>query len=239
GIGLSSVPEPSTGWLLLAALGAIGTQQRRRLTRRVPLSAAVQNSHVRKTGAFAMNRYIGALSAIALLVLTASMNVESAFATTQGIPLTNFDFELPGPVGTQTIAFDSTGTPLNNIPGWTFPGPGVEDFGHTDHANGDALGDSGTEGAGNPGNEMLLSTFDGVAYQTSAFNVVSIPATQKYRVTFDAHNIFTVLNAGAPTFTAPQTELTARLYFLAANGTTRTTIGTPLVIDNVDAFANH
>lgn len=239
GIGLSSVPEPSAAWLLLVALGAIGTYLRRPRAPRAPLYAALQNSPVRKTGAFAMNRYIGPLATITLSVVTATMNAPSAFATTQGIALTNGDFELPGPVGAKTIAFDSTGAPLNNIPGWTFPGPGVEDFGHTDHANGDALGDSGTEGGGNPGNEMILSTFDGVAYQTSAFNVASIPATQKYQLSFDAHNIFTVLNAGAPTFTAPQTELTARLYFLAANGTTRTTIGSPLVIDNVDAFANH
>ncbi len=140
---------------------------------------------------------------------------------------------MPGPVGSKTIAFDSTGAPLNNIPGWTFPGPGVEDFGHTDHAGGEALGDSGTEGGGNPGNEMLLSTFDGVAYQTSAFNAAGIPATQKYRLSFDAHDIYTVLLDGHPDYTENQSQLTARLYFLAVDGTTRTTIGSPLVISGL------
>src|SRR5262249_704198 len=146
----------SAGWLLLAAFGTIGTFLRWPRMTRAPLCAAVRNSHVRKTGAFVMKRHISPWAVIGLFVFAATMNVESAFATTQGIPLTNGDFELPGPVGTKTIAFDSAGVPLNNIPGWTFPGPGVEDFGHTDHVNGDALGDSGTEGGGNPGNEMLL-----------------------------------------------------------------------------------
>ena len=87
--------------------------------------------------------------------------------------------------------------------------------------------------------KSLLSTFDGVVYQTSSFNVVSVPATQKYRLSFDAHNIFTVLDEGAPEFEESQTQLTARLYFLAVDGTTRTTIGSPLVISGLDGFVNY
>ena len=69
--------------------------------------------------------------------------------------------ELPGPAGTKVTAFDETGAPIPGIiPGWTFVGPGV-----TPWPGDDDPGDSGTEGGGNPGNQMLLSTHDGKVYQ--------------------------------------------------------------------------
>ena len=170
-----------------------------------------------------MKRYIHSLATIALFVSTASLNVESAFAVTQGIPLVNGDFELPGPIGTKTLAFDDTGAPIPGIiPGWTFQGPGVSTFG-------DGIpGDSGVEGGGNPGNEMLLSTLDGKVFQTSAFNVVNVPATQKYRLSFDAHNIFT------PT---GQCQLTARLYYVDLGGN-KQTIGSALATPALAGFVN-
>jgi hypothetical protein len=58
-------------------------------------------------------------------------------------------------------------------------------------------------------------------------------------LTFDAHNIFTVLVDGAPDFEETQNQLTARLYYLAADGTTRTTIGSPLVIDGLSDRENY
>ncbi|MGD9635307.1 MAG: PEP-CTERM sorting domain-containing protein, partial [Pirellulales bacterium] len=228
-LAAAAVPEPSSALVMALGLAACG------VFRRSNRNGAEWNTSGAR-GASTMSTRIR-LSFVALSVLAALFASRPATATTQGIALSNGDFELPGPVGTKTIAFDSTGAPLNNIPGWTFPGPGVEDYGHTDHANGDALGDSGTEGGGNPGNEMLLSMKDGIAFQSSTFNVVSIPATQKYRLSFDAHNIFTVLADGAPDFDIPQNQLTARVYYVAANGT-RTTIGSPLVV-NLDGFVNY
>ena len=235
GIDASSIPEPSTGWLLLAALSAIGTHQRRCRTRRAPSNTNVQNSHIRKTGAFVMKRYIDPMAAIALLVLSAAANVESAFAATQGIALTNGDFTLPGPIGTKVVAFDSAGVPIPGIiPGWTFTG-GMGGAGETNPGVGNSLfgdnvpGDSGTEGGGNPGNELLLSTLDGRVFQTSTFNVVSIPATQKYRLTFDAHNVYT------PT---GQSQLTARLYYVDGGGN-KQTLGTALPTPALAGFQNY
>ena len=42
-----------------------------------------------------------------------------------------------------------------------------------------------------------------------------------------------------PTYETSQNQLTARLYYLAANGTTRTTIGSPLVINGLGGFENY
>ncbi len=237
-LAVSAVPEPGTGLLLLTGLGALLWIGRRSIRRRSVDTLAVQGL-AEQIGGDNMARQFGWYAAALLAICATATMVTPARATTQGISLTNYDFELPGPVDTKTIAFDETGAPLDNIPGWTFPGPGVEDYGHEDHAGGDALGDSGTEGGGNPGNEMILSTFDGVAYQTTSFSVENVPSTQAYRLTFDAHNIYTVLNDGHPDYDDPQTQLTARLYFLQSNGTTRTTIGSPLVIDNVDQVENY
>jgi hypothetical protein len=118
----------------------------------------------------------------------------------------------------------------NIIPGWTFtggaggvgeelcPGLGCSTFG-------DGIpGDSGTEGGGNPGNEILLSTLDGRVFQTSGFNIVSIPSTQKYEASFDTHNIFTPTGQG---------QLTARLYYVDGGGNRQplSTFATPALGD--------
>jgi hypothetical protein len=227
-----AIPEPATAMLAGLAVVSLGLVRRGERGLRV----SIRRSSIQGETSMPARIHTGTVAAAMLAI---ALMVQQATAVTQGVPLTNLDFELPGPVGTKTIAFDSTGAPLNNIPGWTFPGPGVEDYGHEDHEDGDALGDSGVEGGGNPGNEMILSTFDGIAYQTSTFNVVSIPATQKYSLTFDAHNIFTIYGDGAPEFEESQTELIARLYYLAIDGTTRTTIGSPLVISGLAGFENY
>ena len=236
-LAVSTVPEPGTNLLLLMGLGALLWVGRAGLRRRSADTVTVQGLS-NQLGGQDMTRRFGWCAAALLAILAATIVATPAGATTQGITLTNGDFELPGPVNTKTIAFDENGDPLNNIPGWTFPGPGVEDWGHDNHAEGDALGDSGTEGGGNPGNEMILSTFDGIAYQTSIFNAVSIPSTQVYRLSFDAHNIYTILADGAPEYEDPQCQLTARLYYLETDGTTRTTIGSPLVV-GLDGFENY
>jgi hypothetical protein len=162
------------------------------------------------------------------MVLSLSF-VASASAVTQGIPLVNGGFELPGPAGTKTVAFDNTGVPIPGIiPGWTFtggdggvgeacPGSGLgcELFGDS------VPGDSGTEGkpSGFVGNELILSTVDGKVFQTSSFSLPAapLPATQKVLLTFDVHNIYT------PT---GQAQLTAWLYYINGSGN-RVPIGTP------------
>jgi hypothetical protein len=208
----SAVPEPASALLTLSAVAACFAIRRR----------PRQNSATQPRGGTHMSahrQWMAALCGLGGMLLGAT----PAAAVTQGIPLVNNRFELPGPTGTKVLAFDAAGTPIPGIiPGWTFEGPGVETFGDM------VPGDSGTEGGGNPGNELLLSTQDGVVYQTSAFNIVSVPATQQYRLSFDAHNIFTIDG---------ECQLTARLYYL--DGGVRTTIGSPLVASNLGGFVNY
>ncbi|WP_197525607.1 PEP-CTERM sorting domain-containing protein [Pseudobythopirellula maris] len=226
----AAVPEPGALMVLMSGSVALllsGLGSRRRETAPAIAGGSVKSTHtegaIQMAGAL-KRRVLGVLGA-GLLCLVAP----SALAVTQGISLTNGDFELPGPAGEKTIAFNEDGTPNDAIPGWTFPGPGVENYGHENQ-----LGDSGTEGAGNPGNEMILSTLDGIAYQTSAFNATSIPATQQYRLSFDAHTIFEIVDGE---FEDNQTQLEARLYYLEADNTTRTTID-DLVISNLPSEFN-
>ncbi|TWT37638.1 PEP-CTERM motif protein [Posidoniimonas corsicana] len=219
---VSAVPEPATASLLAAGL----TTLLRRRRRTSPADHRPTSLRSRDPGAAAMTvsarRVLGAL-----LMPLIALGTTDSLAVTQGIPLVNGEFELPGPEGEKTIAFDEAGVPNGAIPGWTFPGPGVEDFGHEDQ-----LGDSGTEGGGSPGNAMILSTLDGVAYQTSQFSVVGVPATQRYSLSFDASDIFTI-DENNSTFPESQNQFQARLYYLAGDGVTRTTIGAPLVIDGL------
>ena len=231
----AAVPEPSTVVLLITGLGLVLAMRRRGRagSQRLPLDATEMHSVSDKRGARSMMRRSGFCTAAFCLVgsLLARGNRPAA---TGGIPLTNGDFELPGPVGTKTVAFDNTGAVIPGIiPGWTFTGgsgnaatgevssiagePNVG-FGHALSSTIDtAPGDSGDEGGGHPGNELLLSSFDGKVYQTSATNITNIPSTQAYRLSFDAHDIFTP-GYGSP-LTSPS-QLTARIYY----GASRTTL---------------
>ena len=114
-----------------------------------------------------MARQLGSMRGTRPPVLAASLIARPAAAATGGITLTNGDFELPGPVGTKTVAFDNTGAIVPGIiPGWTFTGgSGNAATGELNAGVGNALyptpadtmpGDSGAEGGGNPGNELLL-----------------------------------------------------------------------------------
>lgn len=223
-----SVPEP-TG--LLAMLAGLVLSLSQGWRPRPALETQLVHANRRRTDTMPTRRpsLTPMLTAVAIIaVLT-----PQALAVTQGIPLINGGFELPGPANEKFVAFNDDGSPNGGVPGWTFPGPGLENFGHEA-----TFGDSGTEGGGNPGNEMLLSMLDGIAYQTSAFNVVSIPATQKYRLSFDAHDVFTI-DADNAQFPTSQNQLTARLYYLAADNVTRTTIGSPLVISGLSTLQNY
>lgn len=219
----STVPEPGTGLLLLSGLASL-MLVRRGGRRRQPADAVATRRPFGQLGGRNMSRQFGFCLLAVLGVCVALFSSTPAQATTQGISLDNYEFELPGPEGTKVVAFDATGDPIADIiPGWTFPGPGVEDFGHEDHEAGDATGDSGTEGSGNPGNELLLADPDGIVYQVSTFNALSIPSTQQYKFAFDAHEVFTIYADGATTEDGP--ELTVRYTYGAA----RTTLATQVV----------
>jgi hypothetical protein len=82
---------------------------------------------------------------------------------------------------------------------------------------------------------MILSALDGLAYQAaSAFTISQVPATQQYRLSFDAHDIFTI-DASDQQFPTSQCQLTVRLFF----GPSRTTLGTPLVISALPGATNN
>lgn len=237
GLGGLAVPEPNTGLLLLMGVGAVVALSRSRIgnQRLANVHSADTSEEVGQVGANIMSRRFNLATLAVLAVSAVIMSALPAAAVTQGIPLTNANFELPGPPGEKVVAFDATGVPIAGIiPGWTFTG-GAGGTGETNPGVGNSLfgdgvpGDSGTEGGGNPGNELLLSTLDGKVFQTSAFNVVSIPATQKYRLSFDAHNIF------APT---GQTQLSARLYYVDLGGN-RQTIGSQFDSGALAGFQNY
>jgi hypothetical protein len=157
-----------------------------------------------------------------------------AAAQTQAITLTNHNFELPGPgdrpPDDKVFAYDVEGVEIvGAIPGWTFPGPGVEDFGH-EYMEGPPVegrkGDSGVEGDGNPGQEMILAMPDGIAYQTATgFTLQTIPSTQQYIFSFDAHQIFATDENDAGLEDA--TQLTVRFYYGAARTTLDTFVINP------------
>jgi hypothetical protein len=223
GIGLSSVPEPGTGWLFVLGFGGVLVLGSRRSasSRWQPVSAqACPRISQQRGGDGAMSNQRGRFLMAMIGVSLALAGAVPAGATTGGMPLSNFDFELPGPLGTKVLAFDPAGNPVAGIiPNWTFSGPGVEDFGHVG-----TIGDSGTEGSGNLpefGNDLILSTKDGIAYQTATGPTISNPpVNQTYKFGFDAHDIFTIDGAGAQLSNAA--ELTARFYYGAARTTLTT-----------------
>jgi hypothetical protein len=223
---VAQVPEPASAILLLAGIALVAVPRTRRGNHTHSFTqarVARERGAASLSGVATMRSVMRGRAVIAAFAIL--LSAVPAFAVTQGIPLTNRRFELPGPTGTKVLAFDTSGVPIAGvIPGWVFEGPGAETFGDN------VPGDSGTEGGGNPGNELLLSTLDGIVYQSTAVNVIAAtPATQAYRLSFDAHDIFTIdaSNNGFPT---SQAQLTARMYYVALDGITRNTIGTPLVV---------
>ena len=197
-----------------------------------------------------MFRNLGFAAPIFTVFTLLILGATPALAVTQGIALTNGNFEQPGPDNTKVVAFDETGTPLapnapivtlssgqlaGGVPGWTFTGgsgiaaSGEVNAGLGNTTFGDGLpGDSGTEGGGNPANELILSTLDGKVFQTSSFNVVSLTANEKYRLSFDAHNIYTPTGMG---------QLMARLYYVDGGGN-RQTLGTAFASPALAGFVN-
>jgi hypothetical protein len=241
GLAGAAVPEPAAGLLMLVGLGAVGMVRRSNRHRRTDCDGVLKAN-----GATTMSNrncmLIAVLAGIAAVMVAAA----PVSATTQAIPLTNGDFTLPGPLGSKVVAFGEDGTPFaptdpvitlssgqdaGGIPGWTFTGgtniPGNGETPGKGAANppdlGDQLpGDSGTEGVGGglADNEMILSTFDGKAFQTSSFNVQSITANQKYQIAFDAHNIFT--RGTTIDMIGPMAQLTARVYYVDGSSVKQT-----------------
>lgn len=224
GLALSAVPEPSTGLLLLAGLGGVLFTRRRQRC-----EVASQNDHAEQNKTeseqVGVNNMSRRIAVFAVLICAAVFGAApQATAVTGGLTITNFDMELPGPLGTKTVAFEDNGTPIPGIiPGWTFTGGAggigeVNGLGNEDFGDDDTLGDSGTEGSGftDHGQEMLLSTNDGRAYQIAAGHVIANPAVnQQYKIGFDAVNIFTINSGANPGF-----QLTARVFAGAYPGTT-------------------
>ena len=243
-LGGSPVPEPSAGLLMLMGLGTIGLVRRNanRRAERQSVRASGRLGTLPELGVDTMSKRIGVLLTAMASLGAVLFTTLPAAAATQGIPLINGDFSLPGPIGTKVVAFGETGIPFaptdpvvtlssgvlaGGTPGWTFTGgSGIAATGEINAGLGNSLfgdglpGDSGSEGGGQPGNEMLLSTLDGKVFQTSSFNVVSITPNEKYKLGFDARNIFTPVGAA---------QLTARLYYVDASSV-KQTIGAPLVM---------
>jgi hypothetical protein len=247
--GTSAVPEPGTGLLCLVGVAAsLAVSRRRRVCgsiRRESAPATVTPGAIGKRGVGTMSRQFGfclsAVIAVGVLVVTAL----PAEAVTQGIPLVNQDFNLPG--GSKLRPFDVNGTPLapgtpittvgngdriGGIPGWTFSGPGTEvRFNAIDELTTMPYirGDSSIEGGGGFGvgaeTHLTLSTLDGTAFQTSGVNVANLPATQKYRLSFQAFDAFTIDDVDPPGQIGDRAQLTAWLYFVNTGGT-RVPIGT-------------
>jgi hypothetical protein len=244
GSGGLAVPEPATGVLLLMGVGALVGRRGRRMSQQV-ISTDDQRpgTETGNVGVRIMARRIayGALAAMAFVVVAGS--TQTADAVTGGIPLVNFDMELPGPPGEKVVAFDALGDPIPGIiPGWTFTGgaggigevlgKGAEDFG------GDMEpGDSGTEGSGfaGHGQEMLLSTNDGRAYQIAAGHVIANPAlNQQYKIGFDAVDIFTINDVNED----PGFQLTARVFAGAYPGTTLKTLNA-IPVEDILGFQHY
>ena len=237
----ASVPEPSTCLLTFLGLGMFGLIRRRSEQYASPVAnqATVLSGTSNEMGAANMSIRMGQLLAIVVACCTVIVAAPPAQAAVQAIPLVNGDFELPGPPGVKVLAFNATGDPIADvIPGWTFTGgSGIASTGETVAGKGNTLfgdnvpGDSGTEGGGSPGNDLLLSTLDGKVFQTSAGTITgaSITTNQKLRLSLDARNIFTPIGAA---------QLTARLYYVDA-GSVKQTIGSPLVLSALPGTATN
>ena len=123
-----AVPEPSTGLLLIAGLGSLLFTRRRKQCNE-ELNVDDSEQPVLETGQVGVNtmsRRVVFLALVAIGIVIVGSTAQPAAAATGGIPITNFDMELPGPPGSKVIAFDETGAPIPGIiPGWTFVGPGV------------------------------------------------------------------------------------------------------------------
>jgi hypothetical protein len=209
--GSAPVPEPGTLWMMLVGIvGALASRRSRHSSRQLAFVEAAGNNtngqmHV---GGGEMSSRFGFYIVAALAVNAALVAAPPAVAAPEGIPLINYDFEDPGPLGVKTFAFNVDGTPNNAIPGWTFAGPGAEDN------DPERLGDSGTEGSGGlvVDNEMLLSVNDGKTYQiASGFALRTITDDEIYKFAFDARDIFTIDANG--TGLDDSGQLTARFFY--------------------------
>jgi hypothetical protein len=243
------VPEPSTFLLAFAGIGSLGMMRRRRgaptneITTTVPSGASPEMgapSMSTRTGQMLAAFVAGCTMFLTTFLTTSFLATSPANAAVQAIPLINGDFEQPGPPGGKVVAFDNLGDPIPGIiPGWTFTGgSGNAATGETIAGKGNSLfndnvpGDSGTEGGGSPGNDLLLSTLDGKVFQTSAGGLTGptpFPATQKLRFSFDARNIFTPVGLH---------QLTARLYYVDVNSV-KQTVGSPLVLSTLTGAATN
>jgi len=219
----TAVPEPGTALLLAGSFVAVG------LLRRKNNKVEIRNRRQLAKGECKMSKRVKLMSA-PMFALGILLSAQPAMGVTGGIPLVNFDMELPGPPGQKTVAFEDDGTVIPGIiPGWTFTGGAggvgeVPGFGNEDF-NEEVLGDSGTEGSGfaGHGQEMLLSTNDGRVYQIATGHTIANPTVnQQYKIGFDAVDIFTIDadNVGVEM----GFQLTARVFAGDYPGTTLKTI---------------
>lgn len=219
-LAAATVPEPASAALLVVAAAGVFAIPRRRgsLYQKVADMQMERTNESAKRGANPMS-YHRSITGLMLAVVVVSSLTSSAQAVTGGIPLVNQDFNLPG--GNKVVPFDANGSFVAGlIPGWIFSGPGTEiRFNPTDPntmlplIRGDSSVEPGPGFGEGSGTHLTLSALDGTVYQTATTNVASLTANEKYKLTFQAFDAYTIDAGVPPVQISDRAQLTAKIYY--------------------------